>query len=288
MKTSNYITALATLASLALVGCSDKSLTETTQNEDEQPIASYNPLRGKKWCVCGDSYTWGDFGHFTSESQDGYQLYDDEKVLEDGPYKGERANYGHIIGNRYNMNIVMNAACGACMANNGFSVNDPSAVISYRKIPSDSDFITIAFGLNEIRNETEMLYKVGDESSTDSWSIWGAYNRVFGYIKTNMPNAKVGVILMDGWMTEAYRTLCKRICQYWGVEVLDMFEHINCCLVLPLSGSIYNSMSAKDIELQNGKYNSIKASTSMPNNHPNRTANYARADIIAEWLKTLQ
>ena len=254
--------------------------TESIDYLGKTKILGNDPLLGKKWCVCGDSFTWGDMGHFTHEWQEGYQLFPDEIILEEGKYKGMRANYGHIIGNRYNMNIVMNAASGACMANNNFSVNDPNAEISYRKIPFDSDYITIAFGLNEIKDKTEMKYEIGDESSVGSFSIWGAYNRVFEYIKTNIPNAKVGVILMDGWMTEAYRTLCKRICQYWGIEVLDMFEHINSCLVLPLSGSVYDNMSPKAIELQNRKFNA-------GNDHPSRTAQYARANLIAEWLKQL-
>ncbi len=32
----------------------------------------------------------------------------------------------------------------------------------------------------------------------------------------NIPYAKLGVILADGWMSAAYRTTVKEICAYWA------------------------------------------------------------------------
>lgn len=246
--------------------------------EDAEQSA-FCALKGKKWCVCGDSYTFGDY------DTEGSTVPDDEKYIKEGRYKGYRVNYGNIIGNQYDMDIDINAKNGATMVTvggSGFSKWDGGRknIPSYELIPLDADYITLAFGLNEITTKTQLKYSEGDKLSTDATTIWGAWNKVIEYIQTNIPNAKLGVIIMDGWMTEQYRTLLKSICKYWGVPYLDLFEHMNVCLVTPLAGEAYETLSPRAVELRNALYDG-------GNTHPSPFANYKRATVIAEWLKSL-
>lgn len=245
--------------------------------EGESALKNYSPLRGKKWCVCGDSYTFGDFGSIVPE--------DEKYISEEGKYKSYRANYGYIIGNRYDMEIDLNAKNGAAMVTvggSGFSKWDGGRlnIPSYELIPLDADYITLAFGLNEISTKITFRYPEGDNTSTDATTIWGAWNKVIEYIQTNIPNAKLGVIIMDGWMTEKCRELLKDICTYWGVPYLDLLEHINVCLITSLAGEPYDQLSPTAVSLRNARYDG-------GNTHPSPFANYQRANLIAEWLKSL-
>lgn len=52
-----------------------------------------NILYGKKWAVCGDSFTNGDFSGGYSET------------FEDGPFAGKYKTYGYLIAERNQMTV---------------------------------------------------------------------------------------------------------------------------------------------------------------------------------------
>ena len=53
----------------------------------------HNILAGKKWAVCGDSFSNGDFKGGT------------EPLFADGPFVGKRQTYDYLIGERNGMVI---------------------------------------------------------------------------------------------------------------------------------------------------------------------------------------
>ena len=63
-----------------------------------------NILYGKKWAVCGDSFTNGDFSGGYSET------------FEDGPFAGKYKTYGYLIAERNQMTVQHLAVGGQTMA----------------------------------------------------------------------------------------------------------------------------------------------------------------------------
>lgn len=208
-----------------------------------------NVLYGKKYVACGDSFTAGD------------NLTEDK-------------TYPNLIATRNNM-LVKN------MGRNGGYVHYDSTSASflnsgasnyYQRIPRDADYITIAFGLNEL-NQT-----LGDSTSTDNTTIWGAYNEVLTWILTNCPNAKVGIISSDAWFTETFRDTLKDIAKYWGISFLDLKGED-----VPLMiGGKYYDVSASAVSTRNTMYQ-----ISSTNRHPNELGQKIRSYIIENWLRTI-
>ena len=62
-----------------------------------------NILYGKKWAVCGDSFTNGDFSGGYSET------------FEDGPFAGKYKTYGYLIAERNQMTVQHLAVGGQAL-----------------------------------------------------------------------------------------------------------------------------------------------------------------------------
>lgn len=222
-------------------------------NEKFLPISS-DRLFGKKLVCCGDSFTKGG-------------------DLPDG------SSYPYLIANKNNMNLTLLAVNGgfihydidlypnACFTNTGNTVN-------YTNIPADADYITIAYGLNE------GSVPLGDSSSSDNTTIWGAYNEVLGWIIANRPNAKVGIIANDAWFTETMRNTLKEIASFWGVSFLDLKEYGKPLLIGGKYASDGPAISATAISARNTQYQ-----MSALDEHPNADGHIARSSIIEEWLR---
>lgn len=69
-------------------------------------MSGNNILYGKKWAVCGDSFSNGDFSN----------ALDTDYIIQEGIYAGKNKVYGYLIGNRNNMNIQHLAEGGRTMA----------------------------------------------------------------------------------------------------------------------------------------------------------------------------
>ena len=207
-----------------------------------------NYLFKKKYVSCGDSFTAGD-------------VISSDKV------------YPYLIAQRNNMKLVNMAHNGSYIhyGENGFT--NPNNSYYYKNIPLDADIITIAYGLNETSTT------IGTKESNDNTTIWGAYNEVLGWITTNIPNAKVGIISNDAWMTYELRNALQEIAYYWGVEFLDLKEYGKPFMI---SGKY-----AQDGDT-NGSVVTQRTNqycVSSTNGHPNELGHKVRSYIIENFLR---
>lgn len=187
----------------------------------EDIFTNSNVLRGKKWCVCGDSFSAGDFtGYVDPEGHTGTEsdAYDPEM----GMYK----TYPWWIAKRNNMSLTMLAKNGTRFTNiSGASgvFSKPTSTVNYTQIPADADYVTIWYGLNETGLTAE---QIGTKEDTTNATLWGAYNVVFSSILDNNPLAKIGVFISDGELfdgiPQAYHDALIDICEYWAIPYLDL------------------------------------------------------------------
>lgn len=246
------------------------SITEYV-NGKTQVLFDSNILYGKKYVACGDSYTEGDFTGYTDENGlSGYAspvIYD--KVR--GMYK----TYPWWIAERNNMVLVNEAKCGSVFTNAFNGANNPFSITRYQNVPKDADYITLMFGLNEVNLSDAYI---GTKTDTTNTTLWGAYNIVFEYFLTNLPYAKIGVIITDSWMNEKYANAVKKICIYWGIPVLDLKFDNN----IPMGIDGRPGINSKAIELRNKVF---KVSSTNP--HPSVKAHEYRSTIIENFLRSL-
>ena len=231
-----------------------------------------NYLAGKKYVACGDSFTEGDFTNYTDEKGNSGKksdAYDEEMQM----YK----TYPWWIAKRNDMTLVNEAKCGSDFTNIEGAQN-PFSVSRYTAVPKDADYITIMFGLNEtsIGNDASLIGTKEDATNT---TLWGAYNIVFEYLITNMPYAKIGVIIADAWMTTNYSNAVKEICKYWGIPYLDLKDDDT----IPLGiGGRNSSISSKAKSLRNSAFQ-----VTSSDSHPNLKAHEYRSTIIENFMRSL-
>lgn len=249
-----------------------ESVSETTVAylKDIEKFHNANILYGKKWIACGDSFTHGDFTGYTDSDGDTGEFsdaYDQNLKM----YK----TYPWWIAKRNDMNLINEARNGSGFTN-AYGIKSPFSLQRYKDVPKDCDYITLMFGLNEIAL-AKNSDTIGTKESSDNTTIWGAYNVVLEYFYTNMPYAKIGVILADSWMTPAYANVIKEICEYWGVPVLDLK---NPAVPLGIGGRLNGSQKAMEL-----KNKAFKVTDS--NEHPNLKAHEYRSTFIENWMRTL-
>lgn len=171
-----------------------------------------NILRGKKWCACGDSFTHGDFTG----------LREEEKYIPEGRYQGQLRVYPYIIGNRNDMDIVMNAYNGASLADCGRDYDQTFIRGHYKDIPLDSDYITLCFGINDWHQNVPL----GTMDSKDPTEFCGAWNLLMDYLLNHYPYAHIGILVTNG-TTHAYTDEERAMAVKWGIPYLDMEEGTN-------------------------------------------------------------
>ena len=207
-----------------------------------------NYLYNKKYVSCGDSFTAGD-------------VISSDKV------------YPYLIAQRNNMKLVNMAHNGSYIhyGENGFT--NPNNSYYYKNIPLDADIITIAYGLNETSTS------IGTKESNNNTTIWGAYNEVLGWITTNIPNAKVGIISNDAWMTYELRNALQEIAFYWGVEFLDLKEYGKPFMISGKYAQDGDTNSSVVTQRTN------QYCVSSTNGHPNELGHKVRSYIIENFLR---
>ena len=239
-------------------------------NNLENTINKSNILHKKKWVACGDSFTEGDFSGYVDENglsgKNSPKLYDTNRKM----YK----TYPWWIAERNNMTLINEAKCGSDFTNIEGASN-PFSVSRYLAIPTDADYITLMFGLNETGLTTE---QIGTKTDTTNTTLWGAYNIVFEHFLTNMPYAKIGVIIADAWMNTRYANAVKEICVYWGIPVLDLKFDTN--IPMGIGGRPDGSPKAQQL-----RDNAFKVTST--NSHPNLEAHKYRSTFIEHWLRSL-
>lgn len=179
------------------------------------------------------------------------------------------------------MVFYQNGVSGSTMHvkdNNSFAKNRYN---NTDKIPLDTDYLTIMFGLNEydIADSPETL---GDENSTDDTTWWGAWNKVLKYYITNMPNCKIGIIIADSWFNEKLRDATIKIAEYYGIPYLDLKGDPKVPMMI---GGRYPSLGKVSPEAVKQRNKAFQISET--DSHPNPKAHLYRSTIIENFLRSL-
>lgn len=243
-------------------------------NEAEEDIQSLSAMSdilfNKKWYSCGDSFTAGEFEGDTS----GFPT-----IIPDGQYAGYRANYPYVIGNRTGCEVHNIAVSGSTLAQHAgsSSANCFTYPVTGRlySIPSDADYITLYFGINDGHNGIP----VGTSSDNDNTTFWGALNVALGYLVQNFPHARIGVIASNGCDADGYPQAAVDAAKKWGVACLDLDGAVGCrtmirCRRSPASDAVKTII-----------FNQQKVSND--NSHPNAMAHAMESTFIEAWLKSL-
>jgi len=195
-----------------------------TQIKQVKALNTKNILTGKKWVVCGDSFT-NDGGTGTT--------------IQTGKYAGKSYTYPWIIGNddRQDMNIVPFFGGGRTLAFPAVpgdftnSLTNPNANWYYQNIPADADYITIYLGINDDHHRTgggdgedpTGYIPLGEITDDTTASYLGAWNVVLTWLITNRPNAHIGIIVTNGIANnDNYRLGQIAIAQKYGIPFIDM------------------------------------------------------------------
>ena len=218
---------------------------------DAPKNSSGNVLYGKKYVVCGDSFS-----------------------AEMGTNGGRP--YGKVIAERNSMSYVNLAIPGTTMSTD--VDHDSFATTQYKKVPADADYITLCYGLNE---ESAIPDHIGDKSSTDISTIWGAWNFSLKHLITNMPFAKIGIIIADAWTSQQMHDLLVEIAEYWGIPYLDLKESTS--VPMGLSGRLpSDSVNSEAVTLRTRAFR-----VSIDDGHPNEKAHAYRSTYIENFLRSL-
>lgn len=244
-------------------------------------------LSGKKWAVCGDSFTNGGY-----RADDGF----DESVykFQSGAYAGKNIVYPYIIAERNNMEVVRFFEGGrtiATPADGAFtnSLTSPASAAYYQNIPEDADYITIYLGINDSHHETGTsgtdgedvtgVIPLGTVDDADASTFCGAWNVVLPWLMVNRPNAHIGIIVSNGVDRVEYRTATIAAAKKWGIPYLDLNGDERCpAMIRTVNPDI--SSAAKEILRQ-------KWRVSETNSHPNTAAQYFQSTFIENFLRTL-
>ena len=239
-------------------------------NRMVEVLKASNPLWGKKWVACGDSFTEGDFnGAADSDWKDA---------------DGKKKVYPYFIGKRNNMTVINEAKCGTIMALDKSYVADPTKVSittrnpfslnRYKAIPKDADYITLWFGINDSGHTN-----LGELSDTTNLTFYGAWNVVLEYLIKNYPFAKIGIIITDRG-SEKYRQATRDVAVKWGIPYLDMMGDDKVPVMMYRENNLGLCKTAGD--LRNKAF--IVSDT---NSHPNWRAHEYQSTFIENFMRSL-
>ena len=246
---------------------------------------SENILSGKKWAVCGDSFTAYTNAKFTS-----------------GNYYGKDKTYPRLIAERNGMNLVENFfASGRTLAypSDGTfhnSITDPDATCYYQNIPEDTDYITIMLGINDCHHssgtsgsdgeDTTGIIPIGTINDTTTATYYGAWNVVLLWLMENRPFAHIGILVSNGCDYEEYRTAQIAIANKYGIPYIDlngdartpvMIRSINPSIATPVKTLVTRKQSV-DFD---------GTITGSVNRHPNWQAHEYESYFIENFLRSI-
>lgn len=240
-----------------------------------------NVLAGKKWWACGDSFT-----EWTTET---YTASDASNVTGLTMYK----TYPYWIGKRNPSLTVYNyAVSGQTMATpeSGDFTNAFSNGL-YQNIPSDVDYITLYFGINDSHHrqgsssgdgeDNTGVIPLGTINDTTVSTFYGAWNVVLEYLITNHPWAKIGIIITNGAETEDYPNAEIALAKKWGIPYLDLNGDYKLPLMLRSNGKTEVCQTAVNIR------KSQQWTDPSSNGHPNVNAHKFESTFIENWLRSI-
>ena len=226
---------------------------------------STNILYGKKWVACGDSFTHGDFSNSLTN----------DYIFTDGKYKGKYKVYPYFIGNRNNMDIINEAVNGSSMTYVGGSRHEFSTENGrYTQIPSDADYITLYFGINDDNAHATL----GTIDDTENTTFYGAWNIVMEHIITNHPLAKIGIIITNGSAIE-YVNAEIAIAEKFGIPYLNMATGVQVPTMHRTNKNLPSSIATV-------RHNTFCVNPAN-NGHPNEKAHEYESTFIENWLRSL-
>ena len=228
-------------------------------NEElESKATGGNVLYGKKYVACGDSFTEGIICEPFTE----------------GPFAGKRKNYPNIIGNRNGMEVVDLSVGGMTMCNVGGTRSNAFSNEKYKTIPLDADYIILKFGINDLNQSAP----IGTATDTVTTTYCGAWNTVLEYILTNMPYAKVGIIITNG-TSVAYADATREMAKRWGIPYLDEYAGDNVPLLHRVNR---DGVCDKAKELRRNAF-----IVSEEDTHPNGKAHEYESTFVEHFMKSL-
>lgn len=185
--------------------------------QNEEVERHDNVLYGKKWAVCGDSITEGDTRAVDPNIDGG----------------NTRLTYHYYIGTRNNMIVSNHGISGTTMMQcnpNDSSEKAPFCLTRMTQIPSDSDYITLWFGINDAvwalqyhnNDPNEVIGSITDDVPT---TFYGAWNICMSYLIDNYPDAKIGIVVSHAFSSvnaELFRTAVRNIAKKYGVKTFDI------------------------------------------------------------------
>lgn len=152
---------------------------------------------GKKYCAIGDSTTAG---------------------------LNATTDYCLIVSNKLGMKYVNLAISGTSIATRKNQENEMCSRV--QEIPKDADIITILGGTNDAGSKVP----IGTMQDRTSESFYGACHLLFGGVKENFSNKKIGVITplprvttTEGIM-EKYCKVIKDVATFYSLPVLDLLN----------------------------------------------------------------
>ena len=246
---------------------SDKTITNSG--------ATPNILKGKKWAVCGDSFSAG-----TAI----------EETIQDGIYKGYKPTYQYLIANRNAMKIQPLFVGGRTIAKPQDDSFTNCLANYYTTIDADADYITIYLGLNdsnhsgsgsssEYGEDTTGEIPLGTISDNTVNTFYGAWNVILDWLIVNRPNAKIGIIVPTGCRTDDYRLAVIECAKKHGVPYIDLNgDERTPAMIHTTNPNISGTVKTALIN---------KWRVSESNAHPNAQAHAYESTFIENFLRSL-
>ena len=244
--------------------------------------AGNDVLSGKKWAVCGDSFTNGSASLPT---------------IPGGLYAGKKQTYGWLIGHRCNMVIQHMAIGGRTIAtpanlsvHNCFT--DLASALNYSQIAADVDYITLYFGINDAGNapsgesgdgETPVgEIPFGELTDTTPNTFCGAWNYVLPLLITNHPFAHIGILVSNGITSfgTTYSDATKALANKWGIPWIDLNGDRHTPFMIRSNNPLI-PQSVKDAR------NIEQAVEWGVDNHPNAQAHLYESYFIEQFLRSI-
>lgn len=231
-------------------------------------VGEDNVLRRKKYVAIGDSFTHGDWSGWEDDKgnsgTDSPEIYDASLKV----YK----TYPYWIAKRNSMSLVNMAVNGSTITSDGgtqakFSYN------LYQKIPTDADYITIRYGLNDTSRKCHIGTIWDDQNTT----FYGAWNVVLSWILDNVPGARVGIVNESAYLGTEYREAVNAVGKKFGIPVLDLYNDPGVPMIMGHAGA--NTAISQKV--------SKRYVVSSSNGHPNLEAHKKYSTIIENFMRTL-
>jgi len=238
---------------------------------DAEAIGKPNILYGKKWVVCGDSFTHG---------------VTDGKI-ESGRYQGKQKVYMYFIGSRNDMDIVDFSEGGRTLAfpetpgDFTNSLTNPNNAQYYQNIPADADYITIYLGINDCSHRTgDAVIPIGEITDDDTTTYYGAWNEVIPWLMENRPLAHLGIIVCNGTAEYPEYTQAQiAIAEKYGIPYINLNGDQHTPAMHRSSNASIPS-AVKQILLE-------KWRVSENNSHPNDAAHLFESTFIENFLRSI-